>query len=724
MRGNGRVAVCGDATIDWFAEVVPKKTPPRGQEDTIENWQLREGLRLHKDAGGACLLRQMIDTGLASAKSPPQVCGYSRDDLFASSDHAIHSYADLKEVKLEARRGIFVERFRGFSGPKQGLKPLPLSGGDDGPADVLVIDDAGNGFRSMSPDRWPHSLQHAHAARLVILKMSAPLATGQVWDALKRPPPDGGKALRILVVSADDLRGKGLDISRRLSWERSALNFCRLLKRSKEGHWLHELASFGHLLVRFGLEGVMWVTTGESGLSAELAFDPKRAEDGFVLPGHMAGRTSAFVSGITASLLGDGGWPDSAKPAEVEAALRKAIVVGMHRAQSIAKYGLACRNGALVYPVSEVFADPSPPPTVRWWNVPQSEIDNECCAILTTRPPGAAPPSSLEEVARRIAINGETALGDLPTVSFGDLLLADKHSIEAYRSVANLFEEYLKRAKGGRPLSVAVFGPPGTGKSFGVKEIAKRIAGDQIVARPFNLAEFVDTRGLSGAFQAARDIALKGKVPLIFFDEFDTDLDGRPLGWLKYFLAPMQDGEFLDGTSVHPIGRAIFVFAGGTAHSYAEFSREKDRQLVHDGGDPDGTSSQRLQDFKLVKGPDFLSRLRGYVNIPGLNGSTRGEADADSSHLIRRAILLREFLKQKAPDLFRGAERHLAIDPPVLDAFLGAKEYFHGARSMEAIIDMSLLVGRRQFELSSLPPDWQLRLHVDPSFTQLIAQGR
>ena len=41
---------------------------------------------------------------------------------------------------------------------------------------------------------------------------------------------------------------------------------------------------------------------------------------------------------------------------------------------------------------------------------------------------------------------------------------------------------------------------------------------------------------------------------------------GVPLGaLLRYFLAPMQDGKFQQGNHAHPIGKAIFVFTGGTS---------------------------------------------------------------------------------------------------------------------------------------------------------------
>ena len=36
----------------------------------------------------------------------------------------------------------------------------------------------------------------------------------------------------------------------------------------------------------------------------------------------------------------------------------------------------------------------------------------------------------------------------------------------------------------------------------------------------------------------------------------------------------MNDGEFKHGETMHPIGKSIFVFAGGTSDTLQEFARE------------------------------------------------------------------------------------------------------------------------------------------------------
>jgi hypothetical protein len=65
----------------------------------------------------------------------------------------------------------------------------------------------------------------------------------------------------------------------------------------------------------------------------------------------------------------------------------------------------------------------------------------------------------------------------------------------------------------------------------------------------------------------------------------------------------------------------------------------------------------------------------------------------------------------------------LDIDHGVLRALIETREYKHGIRSMESIVAMSLLSGKRSFERSSLPSEAQLDLHVDgQEFLALVQQ--
>lgn len=302
--------------------------------------------------------------------------------------------------------------------------------------------------------------------------------------------------------------------------------------------------------------------------------------------------------------------------------------------------------------------------------------------------------------AARIVLEGdEVARPNLPMERMGAWSSIDRTEVESMRSVRHIMREYLQRRRT-RPLSLAVFGPPGSGKSFAIKQMAREwiASGTPIEVLEFNLSQYFSDE-LPRALQRVRHCAVEQRLPLVFWNEFDTAVDGRELGWLAQFLAPMQDGLFVEEGISRPIGPAIFIFAGGTHATMASF---KDRSVELPG----------------AKATDFLSRLRGYVDILGPNPA---HAD-DRSYVLRRALLLRALLTLKAPQLLsRGT---LQIDPGVLRAFLNVNSYVHGARSMEATLDMSALSGKLRYERSALPPQHQMALHLDAGeFLALVREA-
>ncbi|MFY9556091.1 MAG: RyR domain-containing protein, partial [Blastocatellia bacterium] len=170
----------------------------------------------------------------------------------------------------------------------------------------------------------------------------------------------------------------------------------------------------------------------------------------------------------------------------------------------------------------------------------------------------------------------------------------------------------------------------------------------------------------------------------------------------RHFLAPMQDGRFQQGQISHPIGRSIFVFAGGVSESMEGFGADDQSQ------------------FRAVKGPDFVSRLKGYVDILGPNRQNT----SDPYYLLRRAILLRSILQRDAAQLFerKDGKEILNIDSGVLRALLQTERYKHGVRSMESVVAMSQLTGTQRFERSCLPAIEQLNLHVNARDFQALVQ--
>lgn len=301
-----------------------------------------------------------------------------------------------------------------------------------------------------------------------------------------------------------------------------------------------------------------------------------------------------------------------------------------------------------------------------------------------------------------------------PVVRFGNLCAVYRQDIENLNSIRNMFYEYHANwQQRDKPISVAVFGMPGTGKSFAVKEIAKEFKDIEPVA--FNMAQFEDIDQLALAFAQVRDMNIQGKLPLVFFDEFDCMFEGRRLGWLKYFLAPMEDGEFETKTDgkLH-LGRGIFVFAGGTCTSFKKFEEQIPDSSIKaiSWKDPHSQKYWELQSAKLR---DFVSRLRGCINVPGLTHVEDDNNEPDFKFL-QRAIILRSMLVRKGlvvkDEDGKTQNGRAMIDEEVVDKLLKYKSYKYGARSLAAILDMCLLFDD-WVKVSSMPTKSQLNMHAD-----------
>lgn len=682
------IVVAGDVSIDWLAWPVPAV---REAGSDTPNWRQQEGTRMVARRGGALLL---VDLLVQATKHPvvgPRVSGIE----LKTPDEHLHSLVDLtpKPTGKDKIQTFGISQRRGFCGPDGRHPPQPPLDGSIEGATLLLLDDSGNGFRE-TPSAWRSLLADARP-RWVIVKMARPLAAGAMWEAVRRGPigPNGqpDPERLIVVLNADDLRAEGIALSRRLSWERTSEDFVRELGSNGR---LDTLVTCAHLVVRFDCDGVIH-HRGRSAEPPVLYFDPAHAEGEFVdaQGGRMIGMTAAFTAGLAGALAED---PDHG----LEAGIRH----GMTASRRLATAGFQeDEKHAPDYPRAYA-ATGMPELGIMALSIPSKQIAaGESWSILrdTLGDPG--------NTSRRVLSEGPTAaLTRVPVARFGKLQTADRREIESFRAIANLLREYLSAPRT-KPISIGVFGPPGAGKSFGVTEVAAHVARDRkLTLLEFNLSQFTSLDDLLAAFHLVRDSGLSGDMPLVFFDEFDSAFGGE-LGWLRYFLAPMQDGKFRQNGHSHPLGAAILVFAGGTRSSFANFVAP-----MSEGED----NRERLA-FANAKGPDFVSRLRGHVDILGPDPM---DLD-DRTYPIRRAFLLRSLIERDARSLISGTR--IRIDDGVLNAFLAVRAYRHGVRSMEAILAMSRLTGHTQFDRSALPPSDQLELHVDaPAFMTLVGGER
>jgi RyR domain len=685
-----RVVVDGDVTVDWSL------ARGLGAAEGID----RDEVRVSHQAGGAALLAELVAQVTGVSHEGMEVTRPAfPDDVSPADPRFHHSWAQWSK-QAGGGAGWYVDRNLGTTRAVGDASAKRL--GPD-TADLVVLDDAGLGFRDQR-DRWPAAVADETPGPWVLVKMSAPVASGALWEHLLR----WHRERLVVVVRIDDLRRSQVQISRGLSWERTAQDLSWELTHNPD---VSDLSRCAHVVVSFGAAGAVLMSRPDS-RSAEtggrpdfrLVFDSKAMEGEWEgeRPGDVIGGTATLTAFIASGLI-DG--PDHGR-------LCDAVAAGLTAVRDLHERGYrgydADIHDRLVFPVIRVAAAGSEP-SGSFGRVPVRDP-----VWLLPHPalaPGQGPhrgfwtileetyPGPLDDVARQVVAYGpDTALRGVPHGQFGGLLTVDRHEIESLRAIRGLMEQYCGLDGVKAPLSIAVFGPPGSGKSYGVTQVASSVRPGRIKKLEFNLSQFGSPDDLNDAFHQVRDTSLTGQIPLVFWDEFDTPLHGQPLGWLRYFLAPMQDGAFRQGQIVHPIGRAIFVFAGGTASSIDDFGRDLEEE-----------------EQRAAKQPDFASRLRGYLNVLGPNPQPDdGQPEADRFYLLRRAIVLEHLLRAKAPYLIHVEQgrKILSIDRGVLQAFLEVSDYRHGTRSMEAIIDMSQLTGHSSFQRSSLPSEAQLDLHV------------
>ena len=719
-RAKMNIVVTGDITMDWnlarSTRGAVKETTWNPDDSTHACWQ----------RGGAALLADLI-------------AAIARDLEAGSDDHYLlfqprapnkpvdpadsrfhHSYA-LWSLNKEKERMVWrVAEFLGIDKSSESTSDGSdwLSIVDDPPhVDLLVIDDAAMGFRAYE-EVWPACLRDLNNRPWILLKMSQPIGQGPLWERLLNNYSDR----LIVLTTVSDLRLTDMQISKGLSWERTAQDITWELIHNPQ---INNMSRCACVVVSFGAAGAVIhtnihaekVSTKPTYGISQLLFDPGVIEGVWEAnhPGGMIGYTTCLAGGIVRQMMLS---PDSLD-------LMEGVQSGLGASRDLHLWGYenvgSPERPRIKFPLARIvqqlttltdkFAVINIQDPVRFLTADlgsdERAPEGGFWTILQDRYLG-----DMDEVCKRIVLEGaETALTDVPQGIFGGLFTVDRQEIESFRSISILASEYLSETRPKRPLSIGVFGAPGSGKSFGITQVAESLAPGRIKVLDFNLSQFESTDDLGDALHQVRDANLSGKFPLVFWDEFDTPFAGKPLGWLRYFLAPMQDGVFRQGQIVHPVGPAIFVFAGGTSERMSSFGNGLDDET-----------------FREIKGPDFVSRLKGFVNVLGPNPQKYAQGDsskADPFYIIRRAILLRSIIWRNARHLFQSNDsgQVLNIDKGVLRAFLKTLFYRHGIRSMESIAAMSQLAGKTKYERSSLPPEAQLDLHVDgQEFLALVQQ--
>lgn len=559
------IIVAGDVTIDWH--ILSQRQSNRAGT----GWNPSIWTRACGQRGGALLLADLIEE-IARRLSPDGGIDVVQKPKIAVKMHPSdrryhHSYAIFSQFSEKNSRAWRVDQFLGYdhSTEEQPLSGEKQQGGRVPSADIVILDDANLGFRD-NPNLWPDAIAADATPNWILVKMAKPVAQGLLWTHLQEHHADR----LITIIPVEDLRHTEVHISRGLSWERTAQDVAWELIHNP---CVNSLSSCHHVIISFGTAGAILMkndVVGEKRALQEfkLFFDPLIIEGMWQQnhPGQMIGYTICLTAGIARQLILSVDGPDIPRGVQSGLSAMRSLHIGGFDFESTKDCQLSfpidrivdvlegesnefaevpIENPVFSYEMKDEYGKEKLPR--GWWTILEDRYHD-----------------NLAWVAEQVVLKGaDVALGQVPQGRFGHLLTVDRQEIESFRSIHTLVSEYLSKDRQKRPLSIAVFGAPGSGKSFGITQVANSLTPGRMEVLEFNLSQFGGTDEIIDALHRVRDISLSGMIPLVFWDEFDSSHEGVPLGWLRYFLAPMQDGAFRQGQMVHPIGRAIFVFARG-----------------------------------------------------------------------------------------------------------------------------------------------------------------
>lgn len=633
------------------------------------------------DAGTALIYR-MLDMITKSPKTKTSflgdISGYSVEKIYYDKDCPF-SYSTLNRVKNRNNESILrIIVSDGYNKTQKSTSyPCALSGegitrfDDD---DVVIINDKGLAFAdndNKKLDEWLKVI-FANPKTKKIINVSEKYLL-EFMNKIVEYAGNDTENIELL-MSLDSVRRRSFLVSKKVSWEKTAYDLYNVFRSNEK---LQIFRVFKNITLFCGMEGALYMDNDKY----KIIFSPDKIE------GDTMGRIYDFVEDVEelrliAYLIAHLG--KFTKSETIKYALYISVCnfeYGCMRLEDIASEIIGYSHQA---EYSEC-------------DVPIENITGKLdfgWTILKTKYPDD---NAVYDAAVDIVENGiDRFFSEIPVLKINALQTVDRNEIESYRAINVLMQDYLENTNRKTPISIAVFGEPGTGKSFGIKQIIKSLPFDTQI-KEINLSQIQYLDDLVNTFEEIQDISVTGKVPIVFFDEFDSEFNGKSWGFVKYFLAPMQDGCFINRGMVKPLGRGIYIFAGATKTSFKELQN---------------ISDDMRDAFVKAKVPDFISRLRGYLDIKSINSSN---ASDDKTFVIKRALLLRSLLERNAPNLFsvKNNKKICNIDRKLLLNILNIPTFKYGVRSMEQLILMSELKDEFSYLPSMLPTEPQLDLHVD-----------
>jgi hypothetical protein len=272
-----------------------------------------------------------------------------------------------------------------------------------------------------------------------------------------------------------------------------------------------------------------------------------------------------------------------------------------------------------------------------------AQIEKQEKIAKTPENPDATPPD--------IRLDVKTAIGKFVTRNNE----FKTHILDA----AEALKRYNDKSEPKRPLNILLAAPPGSGKSFLIKEMINDINskiqedGKKLSFHEIYVPSISNREGVIQHLYTLCVSKEKHSTPVIFFDEVDAEIGGEHI--YSNLLAPMWDGTFVYENEEHKLGKAILFFAGSSL-SVEEKSDQiiEDAQLILE----DKPLSYNVyykrwfdqlveyvneDDQRAIKLPDFVDRIDLIIRIPPVTSVLLGDEALKEVMDVAAGIIKKNF---------------------------------------------------------------------------------
>lgn len=270
-------------------------------------------------------------------------------------------------------------------------------------------------------------------------------------------------------------------------------------------------------------------------------------------------------------------------------------------------------------------------------------------------------------------ISGQCPADDLSIIkSYGNSLKLLKtyatldwpHCVDILR-VEDTIRAYSIDTKRKKPLNIVMHASPGTGKSHFVECLADAMKEDGVGQVTVNMTSTGGLDDLAGPLDEVRNLKVKGKLPILFLDEFDSNPQNYAL-----LLPLLWDGKVVIGGRTIELGKFVAILAGSMPEIGDALSKARNVKSIAGRNGPKKDHPTKLH--------DLVSRINGpEMTIPDLDFE---DVAAGRCRKVDKVCLTISLLRERF-----GSD--LCKVPWALLKFVSDTKFRYGVRSISNLVD-------------------------------------